>query len=292
MTENQNTLSNENSNSKSIIDQPQLHITKQDSIIDQAIWESISDEITKVTTLIREKGDTLEPSEIKTVTNLRREIEGYLKKYNTDLSNAYKAYKLQVNTILDNMGYQEINEYITRRNAQAKKEQNDRLTAKLQKFQEIIKDCLSNYPTVSKTFLAAKLQPAIQSRFPNINSADKKKDIKDWTPIITIINTHLNVLEKTLNENPILLLLPEYSQSMRGLTTYLETSNMTNITNIKVLLENDRPIIEDILLRKQIQTPEQAYQHIQQIMGTDMPINDKMNMLYDIIMIYKSLPKL
>lgn len=291
MTENPSKLTNENNNSKSIIDQPQLHITKQDSIIDQTVWESISNEIHKVVDLIREKGDTLEPSEIKTVITLRREIEGYLKKYNTDLSNAYKTYKLQVNTILDNMGYQEINEYVAQRNAQAKREQNDRLTAKLQKFQEIIKDCLSNYPTVSKTFLAAKLQPAIQSRFPNINSSDKKKEIKDWSPIITIINTHLSVLEKTLCENPILLLLPEYSQSMRGLTTYLETSNMTNITNIRVLLENDRPIIEDILLRKQIQTPEQAYQHIQEIMSTDISIDDKMNMLYDIIMIYKSLPK-
>lgn len=259
--------------------------------VSSEIWEALTREINVVVARI-EAGENLEPEDVKQVRSLKKQVESYLTTFNKAMRNAQASYKSLIAQQLNDLGYDRIEAYITKRREEQTKEQNDRLAAKQTKLREIVERRLKETKLVKGTALAGEMLPAFAHRFPNMNSSAKDKNILNWEPYEATIKTVLNMLDVFFADPifPGAVNLPITSATMQQLLAYVRDGDLEHLKAMRQIYAQDKPILEEQKLRLQITDKEIALAQITAIIEQEGSTEEKLCAIGKIIRIAEQLP--
>lgn len=266
---------------------PSLPSIEVDSyLLSPDVWEETVSEIHRVRQLIQDAkngGRDLEPGDVKTVKALYKKVTDFGNAYSKALNSAAKAYKKLLSDMLEAENYSEIDTYIEAQKERQRLVISNRIAEKIDKLNEIVNNQLDKYPNIKSTGIPELIPNAFIKRFPKINSGDANKSIKNWEPIENIIEVHLDRIEKILVKYPVLRVLPMYSESMKAIVSYLNTSETLGIDNIEKIMEADRTLIETLVLKNKLKTESDVLKTIESVMGSDGSDQDKLSNIKKVI---------
>lgn len=246
-------------------------------------WRQLKTEIQKA----KEKIDnnTIVPEDVQEIRKLKTKIDNFVSGYRSEITKAAAEYKRRVSLLLEKIEYNTVENFIAEKNKQRQQAISDRLTSKVNQFNTIYNDVLESKTLLKRLTVRYDIAQTIMKRFPNINSGDAKKDIKDWEPIKQIIILVTNKVEDYLKQYPIILELPSQSQTVRGLVNFAKDNDDDKL-NITELLKQDRSYIEDITMLKQISTKEIAIEQIKKVIErTDITDDMKLRHIQKLVQI-------
>lgn len=259
-------------------------------IVGTDFWQSIEAEIQAVITEI-DAGTELTPNDVKRVRSFKNQIDEYVKEFNRALTSAQKNYRESVQQRLDSLGYHRIEAYVLEQRAKQTALETERINSKLQTFTEIVNLAMQETQFVKQTALAENVVPMFYNRFDKVKSGAKAKMINDWEPYRTVIKANLSVVDKFFGENPVVLMLPTHSATMQAIISYLRTGDDSVLENIKDVMQHDVPLLEQMVLRKQISTKADALFHIAKVATGDGTDSEKIDNIAKIMAIATTLTK-
>lgn len=239
------------------------------------LWTELESEIRAVVAKIQ-SGEQMTPDDVANVKNLNKRIDEFGTKYNRALTAAGKEYKSRLVTRKTELGYDLITQFIAHKKAEQDAAINARLSAKLEHFNRLLNNALVEHPYINSTGLRETVINNFIGRFPKVNSGAESNEIKNWTPIETVINTSLGVVEEKLQATPVMMQLPIYSQTMKSFSAYLRTGDVSNLDNLTEKLTNDRPLLETVILKSQLQSESDVVAMISSIIASEVSDNEKL----------------
>lgn len=257
----------------------------QEYTVSAEIWTALTTEINTVVKRI-EAGEVLTNEDVKNVRSLKKQVDSYLTTFNKAMRSAQDSYKQVIQQQLDDLGYNRIETYIQQQHAKQVQEQNQRMNSKVTKIREIIEEAVAQTAHLKETALAPELLPAFTSRFPEINSGAKNKEVSNWMPYQAVITSVVRLLDAFFVQYPRTVHLPLVSMTLRNLLQYAKDGNIEHISNMGEALEADKPLILQWELRQEITDEGVALTKIHDILeqeGTSS--REKLNQIGMIIQI-------
>ena len=256
--------------------------TKTGYALTESTWEATKAEIHRIKELI-ESNKELDPSDVKEVTSLAKKVNDLGENYKKAINKTATDYKNYLAKLLTDEGYDVITAFIDEKKRLQKLEVSNRINEKATQYREIVNSELTSHPLVASTPLKDVVYNAFLTRFPNINSGDKTKVIKDWNAVRMVIKSHLDNVEKALTDYPVICQLPVGSHSMMALTEYLKTSAEYGIHNLNVILQQDRSLIEQLVLRQKVSSADDAITLIDQVIHSESTSEEKLSQIQQVI---------
>lgn len=259
----------------------------KDYTVSSEIWEALKDEINVVVNRI-EAGEQLSPEDVTNVRSLKKQVEGYLTTFNKAMRDAQAKYKELVHQQLTDLGYDKIETYIVTQRKKQQTEQNTRLIQKRIKLRTLVETQLADTVYVKQTVLANELLPAFTSRFPNVNSSAKTKEISNWGPYEAVVKTTLNMLDVFFGDDVFkgAVTLPITSATMQQLLKYVRDGQLDHLTMMREIFAKDGEYLAQQKLREEITSNEIALDKINTILAeSETSTNEKLTAISQIIRI-------
>lgn len=238
-------------------------------LVDQTIWNEIKSETERLVPLIEDQGDQLSPEEFKNVKALAKTVRNHVTAYRSEVTKQAAEYKQRVEDELDNINYGKIDAYMAKRREEHQKEISDRLNSQLSTFNSLVAEELSKTNHIKSSSLAGQVSNLLMKRFPNVNSGAKSKEIKKWNPIESVIRVTLKNADEVIDKRPIIQQMPAHSQTARKLSQYLETGDEKLLNSIDECLEEDRTIIQRLVLKTRVQTSNDTVNEMKAVLSTE-----------------------
>ena len=249
------------------------------------IWEALTTEINTVVGRI-DAGEVLTNEDVKKVRSLKKQVDTYLTTFNKAMRSAQDSYKQVIAKQLDDLGYNKIEVYIQKQHAVQVQEQNQRMSAKMGKLKEIIDAKIEGTAKLKETTLASELLPAFTSRFPEINSGAKNKEVSNWAPYEAVITSVVRILDAFFCQYPKTCQLPLMSATMRNLLQYVKDGNIEHISDMPSAIKADEHLIRQWELRQEITDEGVALNKIHDILEQEeLSAREKLNRIGTIIQI-------
>lgn len=249
------------------------------------IWDALTAEINTVVGRI-DAGEVLTNEDVKNVRALKKQVDTYLTTFNKAMRSAQDSYKQVIAKQLDDLGYNKIETYIGEQHRKQVQEQNQRMSAKMQKLKEIIEKAVNAGAALKNTTLASELLPAFTSRFPEINSGAKNKEISNWAPYEAVVTSVIRLLDAFFCQYPKTCQLPLLSVTMRNLLQYVKDGNIEHISDMQTAIKEDEPLIHQWELRQEITDEGVALEKIHDILEQEgLSSREKLNSIGQIIQI-------
>lgn len=249
------------------------------------IWEALTTEINTVVGRI-DAGEVLTNEDVKKVRSLKKQVDTYLTTFNKAMRSAQDSYKQVIAKQLDDLGYNKIEVYIQKQHAAQVQEQNQRMSAKMGKLKEIIDAKIEGTAKLKETTLASELLPAFTSRFPEINSGAKNKEVSNWAPYEAVITSVVRILDAFFCQYPKTCQLPLMSATMRNLLQYVKDGNIEHISDMPSAIKADEHLIRQWELRQEITDEGVALNKIHDILEQEeLSAREKLNRIGTIIQI-------
>ena len=259
----------------------------KDYTVSSEIWEALKDEINVVVNRI-EAGEQLSPEDVTNVRSLKKQVEDYLTTFNKAMRDAQAKYKELVHQQLTDLGYDKIETYIVTQRKKQQTEQNTRLIQKRIKLRTLVETQLADTVYVKQTVLANELLPAFTSRFPNVNSSAKTKEISNWGPYEAVVKTTLNMLDVFFGDDVFkgAVTLPITSATMQQLLKYVRDGQLDHLTMMREIFAKDGEYLAQQKLREEITSNEIALDKINIILAeSETSTNEKLTAIGQIIRI-------
>lgn len=247
-----------------------------DYTVSAEIWEALKDEINAIAIRI-DAGEQLSPEDVTNVRKLRKQVESYLTTFNKAMQNAQAEYKNLVNKQLVALGYDKIDNYILKQRQKQQAEQNLRLATKQNQLRVIVEKQIESTSLVKQTVLAHELLPAFASRFPNVNSSAKTKDITNWGPYEAVITTSLNMLDVFFHD-PLFegaMTLPITSATMQQLLKYIRDGQLEHLSCMRDIFAKDQDYLTQQKLRVEIVSKNIALEKITEVLANEEKNTDQ-----------------
>lgn len=245
-------------------------------LVDPTVWSQIRDETARLIPLIEDEGADLSPNEFKDVKKLAKTVRDHVTKYRSELRKQTNLYKTRVEEELDAINYGKIEDYMGKRRVEHQKEISDRLNNQLSTFNRVVAEELSKTNHVKSSSLAGQVSNLLMKRFPNVNSGAKSKEIKKWNPIEAVIRLSIGKVDAVMVNQPLIQQLPSHSKTMRELGQYLETGDENLLENIASCLEEDRVIIQRLVLKSRVETADATVNEMKAVLSTEAISADTM----------------
>lgn len=245
-------------------------------LVDPTVWSQIRDETARLIPLIEDEGADLSPNEFKDVKKLAKTVRDHVTKYRSELRKQTNLYKTRVEEELDAINYGKIEDYMGKRREEHQKELSDRLNNQLSTFNRVVAEELSKTNHVKSSSLAGQVSNLLMKRFPNVNSGAKSKEIKKWNPIEAVIRLSIGKVDAVMVNQPLIQQLPAHSKTMRELGQYLETGDENLLENIASCLEEDRVIIQRLVLKSRVETADATVNEMKAVLSTEAISADTM----------------
>lgn len=244
--------------------------------VSSEIWEALKDEINVIVSRI-DAGEQLSPEDVTNVRSLKKQVETYLTTFNKAMRDAQTKYKELVSQQLTDLGYDKIETYIVTQRKKQQTEQNTRLVEKQTKLRALVETQLENTIYVKQTVLANELLPAFTSRFPNVNSSAKTKEISNWGPYEAVIKTTLNMLDVFFGDDVFqgAVTLPITSATMQQLLRYVRDGQLDHLTSMREIFAKDADYLAQQKLRAEITSNEVALDKINTILAESETSTDE-----------------
>lgn len=259
----------------------------KDYTVSSEIWEALRDEINVVVNRI-DAGEQLSPEDVTNVRSLKKQVEDYLTTFNKAMRDAQAKYKELVHQQLTDLGYDKIETYIVTQRKKQQTEQNTRLVQKQTKLRALVETQLADTVYVKQTVLANELLPAFTSRFPNVNSSAKTKEISNWGPYEAVVKTTLNMLDVFFGDDVFkgAVTLPITSATMQQLLKYVRDGQLDHLTIMREIFAKDGEYLAQQKLREEITSNEIALDKINTILAeSETSTNEKLTAISQIIRI-------
>lgn len=259
----------------------------KDYTVSSEIWEALKDEINVVVNRI-DAGEQLSPEDVTNVRSLKKQVEDYLTTFNKAMRDAQAKYKELVHQQLTDLGYDKIETYIVTQRKKQQTEQNTRLVQKRIKLRALVETQLADTVYVKQTVLANELLPAFTSRFPNVNSSAKTKEISNWGPYEAVVKTTLNMLDVFFGDDVFkgAVTLPITSATMQQLLKYVRDGQLDHLTMMREIFAKDGEYLAQQKLREEITSNEIALDKINTILAeSETSTNEKLTAISQIIRI-------
>lgn len=238
-------------------------------LADPTVWAEIKEETERLIPLIDKQGEELSPEEFENVKQLAKTVRDHVSKYRKTVTKQATTYKERVEKELDAIDYGKIENYMAERRKQHQKEISDRLNNQLSKFNQLVADALSNTNYVKSSRLASQVSNLLMKRFPNVNSGAKSKQIKKWGPVESVINATIAKVDDIMTKQPIIQELPAHSKTLRELSVYLEQGNENALEQVTTWLEEDRAIIQRLVLKKRVESAEDTANEMRAVLSDE-----------------------
>ena len=245
-------------------------------LVDPTVWNQIRDETARLIPLIEAEGADLSPDEFKDVKKLAKTVRDHVTKYRAELRKQTNLYKTRVEDELDAINYNKIEDYMGERRKEHQKELSDRLNNQLSTFNRVVAEELSKTNHVKSSSLAGQVSNLLMKRFPNVNSGAKSKEIKKWNPIEAVVRLSIGKVDAVMANQPLIQQLPAHSSTMRELGQYLETGDENLLENIASCLEEDRVIIQRLVLKSRVETADATVNEMKAVLSTEAISSDTM----------------
>lgn len=259
----------------------------KDYTVSSEIWEALKEEINLVVNRI-DAGEQLSPEDVTNVRSLKKQVEDYLTTFNKAMRDAQAKYKELVQQQLTDLGYDKIETYIVTQRKKQQTEQNTRLVQKQTKLRALVETQLADTVYVKQTVLANELLPAFTSRFPNVNSSAKTKEISNWGPYEAVVKTTLNMLDVFFGDDVFkgAVTLPITSATMQQLLKYVRDGQLDHLTMMREIFAKDGEYLAQQKLREEITSNEIALDKINTILAeSETSTNEKLTAISQIIRI-------
>lgn len=251
-------------------------IDKTQFLVDPTVWSQIRDETARLIPLIENEDEDLSPNEFKEVRQLAKTVRDHVTKYRAELRKHTDIYKNRVEEELDAISYGKIEDYMAKRKEENQKAISDRLTNQLSTFNQVVAEEISKTNHVKSSSLAGQVPNLLMKRFPNVNSGAKSKQIKKWNPIEAVIRLSIGKVDAVMANQPLIQQLPAHSKTMRELGQYLETGDENLLENIASCLEEDRGIIQRLVLKSRVETADATVNEMKAVLSTEAISSDTM----------------
>lgn len=236
--------------------------------VSDSLWTEISSEITRLRGLIN-SGAELQPNDVKKVQSLAKQVRDYGTIYRREITTQASNYKSLLDNELEQLGYGVIENYVNTKRTEQHNETNQRLNAKLQHFNTIVRGALANTTYLKVSSIAQFVANSLISRFPKLNSGAISKEINNWTPIESVVTNIINEAETLFVSYPVLQQLPASSQSLRAVTKFLETGDSKVVADMNGILQKDRNLIQQLALYPRVETDAMTVNEIENIIKTE-----------------------
>ena len=213
--------------------------------VSSGTWEAIQTEVNKLLPAI-ERGDDLTPDDVKEVKKLVTLVDNASKAYNKALKQSFNSYKQMLNQKLNEIGYPTISSYIEMRRKEQQIDISNRLTTKVAHFTKIVHDELNKTTIIKRTQFVDPIPSQMMVLFPKINSGAISNEIKDWTPIETMVHTLIQYADEQAIE--MVTLLPLTSITAQTFGSFFKTGDRELLRDIKEVLKKD----QDWLINRQV----------------------------------------
>lgn len=226
-------------------------VDPQEYTVSAQVWKALTEEINKVSKRI-DAGEVLTNEDVKNVRALKKQVDNYMTTFNKAMRSAQDSYKQIVLQQLKDIGYDRIETYIQTQHSKQVQQQNQRMNSKMTQIRMIIEEAVKQTTYLKDTVLAPELLPAFVSRFPEINSGAKNKEVSNWMPYQAVITSVVRILDAFFNQYPRTLHLPLISVTMRRLLQYAKDGNLDHIQDMPSAIAEDEPLIHQWELRQEI----------------------------------------
>ena len=255
-----------------------------------AVWEALTDEINVVVSRI-EAGEELVPEDVARVRQLKNQVDSYLSAFNKAMRTAQANYKELLANQLQQLGYNKIDDYIQMQRKKQTDEQNQRLLTKQTTFNNLVAEALENTVHVKNTALARELLPALMHRFPNLNSASKNKDVTNWGPYQSVVETTMNMLDTFFADESFVGAtgLPITSATYQQLLSYVRDGNLEHLKIMRDVFAKDAHFIEMTQLKAEITTKEIGLTKVETLLSSNLTTDEKVAEINKVMSIINSL---
>lgn len=245
---------------------PALNVDEYE--VSDDLWTSLTNEINTVVTRI-DNGDELTPEDVKNVRSLKKQVDEYLTSFNKAMRSAQETYKQKIAQQLGTLGYSRIETYINEQKTRESAVQNERVSAKMNKFVEIVNEVLADTTYVKDTVLAPEMVTLLYSRFPILKSAAKTSTVSDWGPYKTLVTTNLTMLDTFFGDEAFkgATQLPISSATIQQLMKYLRGGDINDLKEMRTIFAKDAPYFEALKLRQAVTSKQVALDMIAQIVS-------------------------
>lgn len=254
---------------------------------DNTFVEQFQTEVNEALELIK-SGKTLTDDDLKKVKNAEKHVRQHVAKFKKAINSKAKEqiniYTQLANQIVEDVGYNKLFDFVQELKLIAEKERVQRINNKQTKTKEIIEKVRQNYPDIVNLKTNIDCLAYIIKLFPNLNSADKKKDIKNWEVIEDVINNLYRNLDDKLQTFDLSILndLPLSSEFYTNIAVYFKNGDKELIKNL-TLTKQDQKLIKNKKIQKQLQTPKVVIEHIEKILNTDLSDEEKLSKITKLI---------
>lgn len=266
---------------------PQLD-SKQYEVVDD-VWAKLTSEIQRIRALIS-AGSELKPEDFNTVKALSKQIRDYGENYRKAISTQSTQYKSKLDEELERLGYGEIETYLNGKRAEQRTKVSTRLNAKLTKFNTMVASELAKTTYLKSSVLASYVANNLAKRFPKLNSGAESREISNWSPIESVIRMSITAVDKILIDYPVITNLPAQSKTIRTLAEYLETGSAPLIADMRGLLKEDTPLLQQLALKARVKTNADTVSEIQGIITSEVTDEIKIQRVKLLLSVYDTLP--
>lgn len=257
-------------------------------MVPEQTWVQIQNEIAIINNKIQTQAELTDNDFIQ-LDGLVKQVEGFGKEYTRAINQQSKQYKAYLAHRLNEIGYDAIKQLQVRYKQQAQQEIAQRMTAKINKFHEIVKEELEQHPLLNSTGLKETAINLLMNRFPKINSGSKDKEIKKWEPIQAIVRNEMDTVETILANHDVIRYLPMYSNTFKRFSEYLRIGDPQLIANVNELLKSDTELLRNLAIKNQMATLDDALNLIQGVLTSTNDSQEKLAHIKQLILIWETM---
>ncbi len=238
----------------------------EDYSVSADLWERLENEIKAVSARI-EAGEDLTPDDVSNVRKLKSEVDRYVTDFNKAMMSDQKKYKAMVEKMLTELGYNEIEQFVSKKRKEQTDLQNGRIAYKMESLKTISDGLLEKTSKLKDVPMAKELLPAFTARFPKIQSGSKNNMVTDWKPYFAILSRTIAIMDSFFSDPKYedAALLPLHAGTIRELLAFARDGKEEHIVNVPVRFKEDQPLIHAEKLKQSMKSKADGIEHIRNI---------------------------
>lgn len=256
-------------------------------LTDTEYHKRFHEDIKKAVELIK-SNKTITDSDLKEIKTTERQIRQYQasfkKAMNGKAKQFIKEYTDRAEEIIANSGYFILADYIEKLKIQNQQERINRVNRKQETVKKIIQETRIKYPDIANLKTNTDCLAHILKLFPDLNSADKTKEIKNWEIITSVVEQLYHKLDQKLKTFDLSILedLPLNSEFYNNIALYFKTGD-TKIIDELTLTKQDKVLIKQKKIEKKLEDPKVAINKIKEILDSDLSEEDQLKQITKLI---------
>ena len=256
-------------------------------LTDTEYHKRFHEDIKKAVELIK-SNKTITDSDLKEIKTTERQIRQYQasfkKAMNGKAKQFIKEYTDRAEEIIANSGYFILADYIEKLKIQNQQERINRVNRKQETVKKIIQETRIKYPDIANLKTNTDCLAHILKLFPDLNSADKTKEIKNWEIITSVVEQLYHKLDQKLKTFDLSILedLPLNSEFYNNIVLYFKTGD-TKIIDELTLTKQDKVLIKQKKIEKKLEDPKVAINKIKEILDSDLSEEDQLKQITKLI---------